>query len=114
MSYMDTVIEMIHGFNPPFSEIEKHYLKLNFIWDLIIAAIDLCVLVVMLYLSYNVFRLTKCGNTKINLLFIFMNMTLICDLTLRLLLIEDNLKRNEIRKGENFYVKDKIKFSIFF
>ena len=112
MSFLDIVVEDIKEFNPPFSDEEKYYLKLNFIWDLVLAATDLCVLIVLLYLSYTVFKLTNCGNPKINLLFIFMNLTLISDLVLRLMLIKDNLERREIRKNNNFYVKDKIKFAI--
>ena len=112
MEYLDNIITIINEFNPSFGAKEKQYLKLNFIWDLILAAIDLCVLIILLYLSYSVFKLTGCGNTKINLLFIFMNLTLISDLTLRLFLIEDNLQRNETRSHNNFYVKDKIKFAL--
>ena len=72
---------------------ESEYLELSFVWGVILLVTNIVVNITLVYFTYIVLKLTKCGNTKINLLMLFMNLTLISDFILKIFVINENVYR---------------------
>ena len=66
---------------------EREYLERELIFYIIMLVIDALALIAMLYVGYRVISMTECGNFRLTLFVIGMNLTLILDLTFRAYMI---------------------------
>ena len=76
---------------------EREYLQISLVVDIILIVTNIILNITLVYFTYLVLKITKCTNGKINLLMLFMNLTLISDLVLKILVLADNVNRTELR-----------------
>ena len=100
MDYIDNIVETINNekFTPNYDTgEEREYLQISLVVDIILIVTNIILNITLVYFTYLVLKITKCTNGKINLLMLFMNLTLISDLVLKIHVIADNINRTELR-----------------